>query len=291
MGSMRLALPLLLPLVVVLSGCGAKAQTVGGVPRMGKAPRVVSLGPSTTEIVASNFNVALLVGRSEKDDYPANVAQVPVVASVKPDFEKIKGANATFLVFDADLYNPDDVKRIEASGVESFPFKAHTVAGFEKELYELSGKLGSETGVSGYVDRIERERSIAEGDPPASPPKVAVVLDGGKYLAGTESFLADVVRIAGGKLVGPAADKFDAMGAEALVAAAPDAIVLATTKEAAAKEIATLRADPRFATTPAVKNGRISAIEQDIVLRRGTRVDKLIESMHKIVALDGAKTQ
>ena len=288
---MRLALPPLLLFAVVLSGCAAKSQTIGGIPRSGKAPRVVSLGPGTTEIIATSLDARLLVGRGESDNFPANVSAVPVVASLKPDFEKIKGSGANFLVYDADLFNPDDVKRIEATGAESFAFKAHTVAGFEKELYELAGKLGNETNVSAYVDRIERERSLAEGDEPSQRPKVAVVLDGGKYLAGTESFLADVVRIGGGTIVGPASDKFDAMSAEGLVSAAPDAIVLATTKAAAAKDVAALRADPRFATTPAIRKGRVSAIDSDILLRRGSRVDKLIQSMHKIIALDQAKPQ
>ena len=288
---MRVALPLLLFASVALTGCASKAQTIGGVPRSGKIPRVVSLGPGTTEIIATSLDMRLLVGRSASDDYPANVSSVPVVASLKPDFEKIKGTGANFLVYDADLFNPDDVKKIEAMGLESFAFKAHTVAGFEKELYELAGKLGSETNVSAYVDRIERERSLAEGDTLADRPKVAVVLGGGKYLAGTDSFLADVVRIAGGKIVGPTSVKFDPMSSEALVSAAPDVIVLATTKADAKKDVAALRADPRFAATPAVRNGRVSAIEQDIVLRRGARVDKLIQSMHKIIALSEANPQ
>lgn len=288
---MRFALALPILFAAAISGCVAKSQPIGGTPRTGKVPRVVSLGPGTTEIVASNINLQLLVGRSESDDFPKNVASIPVVASLKPDFEKIKSLGANFLVYDADLFNPDDVKKLEASGVEAFAFSAHTVAGFEKELYELAGKLGSETAVSAYVDRIERERSLAEGDEPAQRPKVAVVLGGGKYLAGTDSFLADVVRIAGGKIVGPASVKFDPMSSEALVAAAPDVIVLATTKADAQKDVAAIRADPRYAATPAVRNGRVSAIEQDIVLRRGSRVDKLIESMHKIIALDAAKSQ
>lgn len=282
---MRLALPLLLPFAVVLAGCAAKAQQIGGVPRTGKAPRVVSVSPSTTEIIATSMDVRLLVGRSASDDYPANVASIPIVASVKPDLEKIKATGATVIVYDADLYNPDDVKRIESAGLESFAFKAHTLAGFEKELYELAGKLGSETNVSGYVDRIERERSLAEGDEPASRPKVAVVLGNGEYLAGADSFLADVVRIAGGKLVGPTSGKFERMSPEALVAAAPDIVVLSTTKATAERDAAALRANPRFATTPAVRMGRIGAIPQDVVLRRGARVDKLVQSMHKIVAL------
>lgn len=286
---MRFALPLSLPLALVLAGCPAKAQQVGGVPRREKMPRVVSLSPGTTEIVGGSMDARLLVGRTEKDDFPTSVSTVPVVASVKPDFEKIKGVAPSVLLYDADLYNADDVKRIEGMGAEPIAFKAHTIAGFERELYALAGKLGSETNVASYVARIESEANLARADRASVSPKVAVVLPGGDYVAGTASFLADVVKTCGGTPVGPASDKFAAFSPEAAVAAAPDLIVLATSKETAEKDVAALKTNPRFANSPAVKNGRITPIQQDVVLRRGNRVDALIKAIHHAIALMGAK--
>ena len=282
---MRAASSLLTAIALALTGCGSKAQQAGGVPRRGLVPKIVSLSPSTTEIVANQLNAQMLVGRGQSDDYPKNILSVPVMASVKPDFEKIKGSGATDLVYDADLYSPDDVKRIEAMGIHPFAFKAHTVAGFEKELYELSGLMGSETNMSAYVDRIERERGAAEGDPPSPRPKVAVVLGGGDYVAGTDSFVADAVRIAGGDAVGPKSEKFEAASPEAMVAAAPDMIILATSKDNGAKDLAALRSDPRFTNSPAVKNGRVTALNQDVVVRRGSRVDTLISQLHRALTL------
>lgn len=281
---MRLAPPWLIPLAVVFVGCAPKTQQFGGVPRSGHAPKVVSLSPSTTEIIASQFDVRMLAGRTEVDNYPPSVLTTPVVASVKPDFEKIKSVGPSLIVYDADLFNPDDAGRITAMGVDSFAFKSHTLDGFEKELYELSGKIGSETNVSGYVDRIEQEASNAKGDQPKTLPKVAVVMSG-DYVAGTNSFVADIVKICGGQPVGPPSDKFAPMSPEAVVAAAPDIVVLATSKTTAEKDAAALRIDPRFANSPAIKNGHLSAIDQDVVLRRGTRVDKLVQSLHKAISL------
>ena len=282
---MRAAPSLLLPLALVVAGCSAKAQQIGGVPRSGEKPRIVSLSPSTSEIVATSFDSGMLVGRTASDDYPPNLTSIPIVASVKPDFEKIKGTGANTVVYDADLYSADDVKRIEGMGAKAFSFKDHTVKGFEREVYELSAILGSETNASGYVDRIERERASAEGERPAQTPNVAVVLGGGDYVAGTESFLADVVRIGGGKLVGPASGKFEAMSPEALVAARPDLIVLATSKASGAKDVAALSANPAFASSPAVRDKRIVPLDSNVVVRRGGRVDKLIQSVHKAIML------
>lgn len=286
MEAMRAAPSMLLPFVVLIAGCAPKAQHVGGVPRSEAAPRVVSLSPNVSEIIGSSFDVRLLVGRTAADDYPTSLSNVPIVAETKPDFEKIKGLAPTVVLYDADLFNEADVKKIKAMGAEAIGLKARTVEEFEKELYELSGKLGSETNVSAYVDRMERERNAAQGDRPSPEPKVAVVLGGGDYVAGTDSFVADVVKIAGGQPVGPASTKFEPMSPEAIVAAAPDIVILATSKKdkaAAAKDSQALFANPGFKATPALKNGRVAALDQDVVVRRGARVDTFIRDLHRAI--------
>lgn len=253
---------------------------------------VVSLSPSTTEIVASTFDSRQLVGRTAADNFPMTVSSVPVVAEVKPDFEKIKKAAPGLVLYDGDLYNESDIKRIESMGIATYAIKAKTVAEFEKQLYELANKLGSETNVSGYVDRIERERGAAEGSQPTPAPKVALILggSGGSLLvAGKGSFQADVMKIVGGEIVGPDADKFAPMSPEALVVGAPDVIVLATSKESAEKDFAALKADPRLRTIPAIKNGKVTALNQDEVVRKGGRVDKFISNLKLAIALQVQK--
>ena len=283
---MRPALFSLLSAALVLGGCGAKAQQIGGQLRTGDRPQVVSLSPSTSEIISSTYDSATLIGRTSSDDFPPSLSKVPVVASVKPDFERIRSIKPTLVVYDADLYNADDIKKIEGMGVESYAFKAHTVDGFEKELYVLSNKLGSETNVSGYVARIDNERRSASADSITPSPKVVVMLSGGagSYVAGTGSFLAEIVKIAGGTLVGPDADKFAPMSSEALISAAPDVIVLSTSKASGAKDVAALQADPRLRTTPAMKAGRIIPFDGSVLTRRGNRVDSLIRDLHHELA-------
>lgn len=281
---MRVAPSLLLPFAFLVVGCGTKAQQIGGIPRKGPSPRVVSLSPSTTEIIANEESSVPLLGRTEADDFPKQILAVPVVASVKPDFEKIKATGANELVYDADLYSPDDVKRIESLGIHAFAFKAHDVAGFEKELFELASELGSETTMNDYVSRIERERADAS-DAPNPKPKVAVVLGGGGYVAGTDSFVADVVRIGGGDPVGPKSGKFENASPESMVASAPDVIILATSKANGEKDFESLRRNPSFANAPAIKNGRVVPIDADIVTRRGARVDTLIHQVHVGITL------
>ncbi|RYH14652.1 MAG: ABC transporter substrate-binding protein [Alphaproteobacteria bacterium] len=291
MGCMRAALSLLLPVAVALVGCGPKPQQVGGALREGPPPKIVSLSPSTTELIGSAFDTRMLVGRTAADNFPSNVTSIPVVAEVKPDFEKIKKAAPGLVIYDGDLYNDADIKHIESMGITTYAVKAKTIGEFEKELYELGNKLGGETNVSSYVDRIERERNAAEGAQPTPKPKVALILAGGGNLlvAGTGSFQADVLKTVGGEPVGPDADRFAPMSPEALVAAAPDVIVLGTSKATADKDFATLKSNPRLATIPAIRNGKVTALNQDEMVRKGGRVDKFIKNLHLAVTFQVQK--
>jgi iron complex transport system substrate-binding protein len=283
---MRAALSLLIPVAVVLSGCGSKAQLIGGQPRRATPPAVVSLSPSTSEIVGTCFDARQLVGRTSSDNYPSQIVGTTVVADVKPDFEKIKSIGPGIVLYDGDLYNDADIKRLESMNIPTVAIKAKTIVDFEKELLGLTETLGSETNCSSYVDRIEVQRSSAAGNKFTNPPKIAVVLGGGSsslYVAGTGSFVADVVKTVGGIPVGPSADKFAQMSSEALVAAAPDIIVLATSKERGDQDFAALKSDARLRTLPAIVAGKVIPMNQDVVVRRGGRVDTFIKEMsHKV---------
>ncbi|RYG87739.1 cobalamin-binding protein, partial [bacterium] len=89
---MRRALLVLLPLAsLVLGGLATggcqQAQAIGGKARPTIYRRIVSLSPSTSEVLVSNG--IPLSGRTAACDYPANVKSVPVVAGVKPDYEAL----------------------------------------------------------------------------------------------------------------------------------------------------------------------------------------------------------
>jgi ABC-type Fe3+-hydroxamate transport system substrate-binding protein len=281
---------LLLFVLLAAIGCESTAVTVGGKPRPKRYQGVVSLSPSTTEIVASLGSVAILKGRTQADDFPRTISEVPVVASVKPDYEKIASANPGLIVYDAVLYNAQDVEKIKGLGADVFDFKANTVEEFNREVLRLGSLLAAETTASTYVDRIVGARNTALASAPATKPKVAVILpspDGNHYINGTDSFLTDVVRSAGGDPIGPKADRFVALSPEFLISQNPDAIVIgveASDKAGAAKLVDAVLADARLKSVKAIANRKIIAIDSDVLTRRGYRVDKLIENLGKSFA-------
>jgi iron complex transport system substrate-binding protein len=272
-----------------LAGC--KHPATVKLVRPERVTSIVSLSPSTTELIGSSMSSSLLKGRTQADDYPRNVLTVPVVASLKPDYEKIKAADPSVILLDADLYNSSDMEKIKALGVKTFVIDAKNITDFEKQMFELGDMLGIQTGQSDYVDRIEVARNGAKASKPATPLKVAVILPGhggAALICGTKTFLADVITEDGGTVVGPPADRFVPLNPETLVSDNPDLIILPTTSATAEADVKAILADPTLKGTKAVQNKHITAIDQDVALRRGGRVDKLIDNIHKAFSTVGS---
>lgn len=281
MGLMRRA-PRILPglLIAVLLGLGcAKSNRliVYGVPA--KAARsIVSLSPSTTEVVALKGGTNFLAGRTSSCDFPTFVKKIPVVCSIKPDYEKIAEIKPDLIVYDPDLFNASEVAQMKNyCRMEPFALGGDTVADFEDNLYKLAQLYTGETFMSQYVDQVESAKRASMADPVTPKPKVALLLPGDHsehMIAGTKSFQADEIRCATGEPVGPDARMFVKLNAESLIQMNPDIILVA------GNDTAPITNDPRLKSLAAVQKHRVRAIIAGAILRRGARVPDVIDQLH-----------
>lgn len=285
---------LLLLIVFAATGCGNSYRHYGGEYPKNLPRIVISLSPSATEIIAFDGHPGQLHGRTEACNFPINISQtVPVYGGVKPNYEKLMRAKPDVVVYDAKLYSPADISKLEETIGKNklFGFNANTIDDFEFQLRKLGVMIASPMPISKYIDKIDRERSTAKSMSPAVHPKMAVMT--GTLAAGTKSFLADVMRSVGAEPVGPDADRFVQMDPETLIQANPDIVVLAADlnrltdltarrKVAAAAQAAFL-ADPRYRSIGAAVKQRVFVMDGDILLRQGSRVDTLIQNFAKVV--------
>jgi iron complex transport system substrate-binding protein len=281
-------LPVLLAVLVILSGCGKNSQdavAVGGVKYPDGARSIVSLAPGCTEVLLSEGASNQLVGRTASCNYPEIVRKFPVVASIKPDWEKIAGAARghipDLIVYDPDLYKPDDVAMMKKySRLEPFPLGGNSIDEFIANLRKLAPLYGGETTMSTYIDQIMNARAGAQADPIQPTPTVALIMPGEgseHMIAGIDSFYADEIKAGSAKPVGPSGTNFVTLNAESLLQMNPDVIITAGDSESFTN-------DKRFQSLAAIKNKRILAISQDAMLRRGCRVDKVIQHIHDSVS-------
>lgn len=295
---------LLLLAAVLIAGCAKPEVQLGGDPHYPNPQAIISLSPSATEIMCLEGVSSNLKGRTEACNYPPNVKSLPVFASVKPYYEKIQEAKPDLVVYEKDLYSDADIAKLkEVVGPDHLVgLQSSTIEGFESELRQLGMRINHPLEASQYIDKINREKATAQAAFPATKPKIAIV--SGSYISGTKSFLADVVKACGGEPVGPDSDRFVPLNPEALVQSNPDVVVLAvqisampagTTADQAKLRLfmnskaQAFMADPRIKTVKAIASGRVVPFSEDVLVRKGYRVDSLIRNFAQLVAANAVK--
>ncbi len=268
-------------LAVLLVGCASVEPIEGGKELEKPVTKLISLSPSTTEIVTVASLYAALKGRTSACNYPkVTLERIPVVAGVKPDYDKIAQIKPDLALYDSSLYSEADIQKLKDLGIETLEMKSGSLDEFFDSCSRLGARTGSETPVASYLDKVNAAKTAAEADPVSPKPTVAVLMAGNgteHMISGTEGFVADVVKVAGGQPVGPGGKKFVTLNVEELIQLNPDILLTA----GPADKIVT---DPRLRTLKAITNRRISALNQDVVVRAGSRVDKFIDYAHKAIA-------
>jgi iron complex transport system substrate-binding protein len=151
----------------------------------GSRPRICSLLPSATEIVAALGEFDLLVGRSAECDFPPSVTGLPVVTRARIDSAELDSAaidaavraaladGRSLYAVDAELIAglaPDLILTQDlcqvcavssrddalcAIGVETLALDTHSIAEIEQSVLELGARLGAQRRAQTVVEEIE----------------------------------------------------------------------------------------------------------------------------------------
>ncbi|MBN8690859.1 MAG: ABC transporter substrate-binding protein [Armatimonadetes bacterium] len=258
-----------------LVGCQQEIP-VGGTPRPKSYKTAVSLSPGTSEIMSSYIFDAQLIGRTSACNSPG-MAGVPIMGDVKPNYEKIAKAKPDIIVYDPKLYNANDIEKIKSLKIDTFEVTGDTIDSFIDSIRKLATKVGSETKINDYVERILAARAANLGENSAKR-KIIILMGGnGEYMAAGEgSIQADIIRGCGYEPVGPSGNKFSVINAESLIRWNPDVIMVAG-------DVSQVSKDSRLQSLPAVKGGRVMRVDPDAILRSGTRIDQLLSNLRPAV--------
>ncbi len=266
----------LFSLLSLLAGCQER-PILGGRTAPKTYSKIISLSPSTTEIIASFSEGDALKGRTASCNFPDFVARIMTVASTKPDYERIASIKPDLIVYDRVLYSDADIEKLKQTGAELYPFDIHTVDGLIDWVYRYASKTGNEKRFAEYVDKIYAARQAAQAKVPSPRPSVAIIIGSGPYMiAGLQTFQSDVVNLSGGQAVGPNSARFEPIDTEKLIALNPQAIFTDQPPDAILK-------DARLGTLEAIRRRRVARVNPDVLLRAGARVHKLIEAMSRFL--------
>ncbi|MBQ9474444.1 MAG: ABC transporter substrate-binding protein [Bacteroidales bacterium] len=191
--------------------------------------RIVSTSPAVTEIMFALGADSLLVGRTDFCNYPPQAASIESIGGISNlNVEKILSLSPD-LVISGSMIPQKSAQHLENMGVKAayITEKPH----FEG-LYDNIAAIGLLTGYSHAADSLiavlRQEELTLRADSLASHPTVYYVVGfgpTGNFTAGGNSFINDVITLAGGVNIARNMQGW-AYSTEALVAADPDYIVI-----------------------------------------------------------------
>ncbi len=241
--------------------------------------RIVSLTPAVTETLFALGVGDRIVGNTDYDDFPAQVADIPHVASYTGvDMEKLVAAKPDLVIAGGNGFTPEEaIAKMRALGIPVVVLYADTVDGILRDI-DLTGAAtgtgeAATTLTSWMKERIDAISAAATADQAtAQPPRVFYELDATKDIYGPapKSFLASMIGLAGGDPITTGDPTIFAIPLEMLVAADPQVIVLGDANYGTTAEAVTQR--PGWAGMTAVKDGAIRPVDDTIVTRPGPRI-------------------
>ena len=273
-------------LVVALAACAREprpapprtADDFGDTLSAGAAPhRIVSLNPSTTELLFAIGAGDRLVGRTTYDMWPVAARSVRDLGpGLRPNVEAVLAVHPDLVVLYASDDNRDAARRLRAAGVPTAAFRVDRIADVERVTRALGVLTGDTTAARVTVDSVRRTLDqVRTATAPLPHPTVFWPLYDQPLLAtGSGSYLNELIEIAGGRnIYGFMKEPSPRVTFEDLVRRDPDVVL--TSPESRTRYLA----DPRWKALRAVRDGRLLVVDTTLVLRPGPRLGEAERSM------------
>lgn len=260
--------------------------------------RIVTLSGDLTEMVFALGFGPSVVAVDVTTVHPAEAARLPIVGVgrfLTP--EGVLAQEPTLVIGDTQTSPASAIEQIRSAGV---PVVILDVPVTFDGLYDKLRTLGQVLGVpdegeaAAAAVQAEVEAALAGAPPLEAAPNVAFVYSRGPdvmLLFGAEMTTQPLIEAAGGVDVGAAAGIRGTVpvSPEALVAAAPDVIVITSEGLEALGGVEGLLAIPGFAETPAGRSGRILDYPEGDILTFGPRIAETLELL--IAELRGPESE
>lgn len=233
--------------------------------------RIISIAPSNTELVFALGKGSLLVGRTDFCDFPAEAKQIESVGSLfPPNYEKIVSLKADLILMMGGN-EPERTKLINDYKQTVFVVQPNNFeqlyAGIKNLGVILNAQPAAEkvvTDMQSQVKAVTDKVAKATTKPSVFYPTWTDPL----MTAGSETFLDDIIRLAGGTNAAADVKGFTTYSMEKLQATNPDFLVTGS-KDVTDK----IKADKAWAGFKAVKENKLVQVpDNNLVTRPGPRI-------------------
>jgi len=247
----------------------------------------VSLLPSTTETLFALGLGDRVVGVSTYCDFPPEATRLPRVgAMVNPSFEAIVALRPDALVGVEGPVNLAVLERLQARGVRTVFPRVESIAEVFASL-DLFARLAGEAQRAAPVRaRIEadlaRVAAAVQGRP--RPRTLAVFSTRPLVVAGTGSWVDEVLLRAGGVNAAQSRARYPTVSLEQFLAWSPEVILDMTTMSRESPGSDDLRATlSAHGAVPAITAGRLHRLTDTLYVRPGPRVGAAAEGIARVL--------
>ena len=254
------------------------------------AQRIVSLGPSNTEVLFALGAGAQVVGRDDLSDYPEAAKQVTGVGATYGNFsaESIVALKPD-LVLMAEIYTPEQVKALTDLGLTVYWLaNPKDFDGLYVNLAIVGQLTGHAEEAAKLADALKGRVAAVAGKVKGATakPKVFYELDATDpakpYTTGPGTFVDMLITLAGGENVGAVLkDQYAQISSEELVKQNPDIILLGDAAYGVTVESVGQRAG--WGSIAAVKNQRVFVFDDNLTSRPGPRLVDGLETLAKLI--------
>jgi len=263
------------------AGFPTTVKAANGDVAIAKRPvKIVSLSATGTEMLYAIGAGKQVVAVDDTSNYPPGVPTTKL-SSLNPNVEAIAAYQPDLVVAAEDnggLF--DNLKRL------SIPVLLAPAAKTLDDSYAQIQQLGQATGHQpGAADTVKKMRDEISGLVAQVPKRTKPVtyyheLDNTLYTVTSDTFVGEMYKLAGLSNVADAtkdkAGGYPQLSAEFVLQAKPDFIFLADTK-CCAQTPATVAARPGWGDLPAVKDGHVIPLDDDVASRWGPRVPDFLK--------------
>ena len=302
----------LFALTASIAGCGSSASTsdttiaaeeklvaptypvtVGELTLAAQPMRIISLSPTSTEMLYAIGAGAQVVAVDEYSNYPAEaVALGTMLSGFEPNIEAISGFTPDLVIAS---YDPGSLA--EQLGSLNIPLFIANAPTSLDSVYEQIEQLGMLVGHVAEADQLvatmqtEITAAVSAVVAPATPLSYYYELDDTYYSVTSNSFIGQLFNLFGLRNIADnveAGNDYPQLSAEAIVSSNPDIIVLADTK-CCAQTAETVAARDGWGGLNAVVAGNIAELDDDIASRWGPRIVELIVAIGEAVTKASSK--
>lgn len=244
---------------------------------------VVSVAPNITETIYAIGAEDKLIGRTDYCDYPEEVSDIESVGSLMdPNIEKILELNPDLVIASThfqkevlEKLEESDIKVVVLYGEESFEGVYDTI----EKLGKVLNRESKAADVIGEMKaKVEDVKSKVEGLEKPSVYYVVGYGESGDFTATKETFIAQMIEMAGGKNAADDAEGWK-YSLEKVVEKDPEILICSKYFDSKTG----IEAANGYKDLSAVKEGRLYEIDNNKLDRQGARLADGLEELAKAI--------